>query len=100
MVAPAPDNSQSMDVSVPDDNQAVVLYSDPSNVSDVVNEVPTPLVNVITLHHLLNAIPSLSSERGVVMSVDMEGGFLLFRAFDNEEVTTLNLADIVNDYTF
>ena len=69
-------------------------------VSAVVDEVPTPLVNVITLHHLLNAIPSLSSERGVYVTVDMEGGFLLFSEVDNEEITTLNLADIVKDYTF
>ena len=34
------------------------------------------------------------------MSVDMEGGILFFRAFDSEEATTLNLADIVKDYAF
>jgi len=100
MVAPAPANSQSIVVysAVPASDDSTSM--DPSTPVAVVDEVPTPVMNVITLQHLLNAIPSLSSEQGVVMSVDMEGGILFFRAFDSEEATTLNLADIVKDYTF
>ena len=96
MVAPAPSQA----VSVSDDNQAVVVYSDASVVSNVVNEVPTPVTNAITLQHLINAIPNLCSEQGVVITVRIDEGLIYFSDVDSEEITTLNIADIAKDYTF
>lgn len=94
-----PEDEYSMVAPAPRESQSVVLFTPPSEVSAPV-EVATSVMNAITLQHLVNAIPNLNSDQGVVISINVGEGYIIFKDVNSEEITHLNLDDIVKDYSF